>query len=271
MPGLIRQSHLANKDTSADSFLPLLILLLLRSNPPHLYSNIQYIQRFRSPDRLGGEGGYYLNSLEAAVGWIENIDKGVLNCSEEDFDRFYSIKTLFDHSNVEAAVARIAERHRLEAEAVALQQSRQSPPVSPSPKRASISQTLLDRTSRLALPPSERERGEILGPTRDLLVSGSGKVVGAVAKPLKGIGSLVFREAGESPPPDRHGTSRTPQLGEEQAREREEQAAVRLANAEIERAERAEHEQRGQTLEMLAQMFPGTPSIEGSSLRLRFG
>ena len=85
--GLIRQSHLVNKDTSADSFLPLLILLLLRSNPPHLYSNIQYIQRFRSPDRLGGEGGYYLNSLEAAVGWIESIEKGVLNCSEEDFDR----------------------------------------------------------------------------------------------------------------------------------------------------------------------------------------
>jgi hypothetical protein len=73
--GLIRQSHLVNKDTSADSFLPLLILLLLRSNPPHLYSNIQYIQRFRSPERLGGEGGYYLNSLEAAVGWIEGIEK----------------------------------------------------------------------------------------------------------------------------------------------------------------------------------------------------
>lgn len=75
MTGLIRQSHLVNKDTSADSFLPLLILLLLRSNPPHLYSNIQYIQRFRGPDRLGGEGGYYLNSLEAAVGWIEQIEK----------------------------------------------------------------------------------------------------------------------------------------------------------------------------------------------------
>jgi len=73
--GLIRQSHLMNKDLSADAFLPLLILLLLRANPPHLHSNIQYIQRFRSPERLGGEGGYYLNSLEAAVGWIESIEK----------------------------------------------------------------------------------------------------------------------------------------------------------------------------------------------------
>jgi len=159
---------------------------------------------------------------------------------------------------VEVAVARIAERHRVEAEAFAIQQqSRQSPPVSPSPKRASTPQSLLDRTSRLALPPSDRERGELLGPTRDLLVSGSGKVVGAVTKPLKGIGNLMFGEGGESPPPDRQeGTSRAAP-GEEQAREREEEAAVRLANAEIERAERAEREQRGQTLEMLAQMFPG--------------
>jgi Rab5 GDP/GTP exchange factor len=93
MTGLIRQSHLTNKDTSADSFLPLLILLLLRSNPPHLYSNIQYIQRFRHPDRLGGEGGYYLNSLEAAVGWIDSIEKGVLSCSEEDFDRYLILGT----------------------------------------------------------------------------------------------------------------------------------------------------------------------------------
>jgi hypothetical protein len=72
----------------------------------------------------------------------------------------------------------------------------------------------------------------------------------------------VFGEGGESPPPDRQeGTSRAPPAGEEQAREGEDEAAVRLANAEIERAELAEREQRGQTLEMLVQMFPGTSHI----------
>jgi len=156
-------------------------------------------------------------------------------------------------------VKRIAERHRVEAETLALQRESESPPSSP--KRTSTPQAFLDRTSRLALPPSDRERPEILGPTRDLLVSGSGKVVGAVKKPLKGLGSLVFGEGGENPP-DRteESSSRVPPVvQEEQAREREEEAAVRLANAEIERAERAEREQRGQTLEMLTQMFPGIP------------
>jgi hypothetical protein len=152
-------------------------------------------------------------------------------------------------------VARIAEKHRLEAESLAIQA--QSPPASPS--RTSSPQTFLDRTSRLALNPTDRDRPEILGPTRDLLVSGSGKVVGAVKKPLKGLGNLVFGEGGESPP-ENQGSSTAPPV--EQSREREEDEAVRLANAEIASAERAEREQRGQTLEMLTQMFPGTNIIE---------
>lgn len=147
-------------------------------------------------------------------------------------------------------MARIAERHRLEAESLAIQA--QSPPASPS--RTSSPKNFLDRTSRLALNPTDRDRPEILGPTRDLLVSSSGKVVGAVKKPLKGLGNLVFGETGESPPDHAESSSGPPA---EQSREREEDAAVRLANAEIASAERAEREQRGQTLEMLTQMFPG--------------
>ncbi|KAL8956830.1 MAG: hypothetical protein Q9193_005747, partial [Seirophora villosa] len=42
-------------DTSADSFVPLLIYVVLRANPEHLVSNVQYILRFRSQEKLGGE------------------------------------------------------------------------------------------------------------------------------------------------------------------------------------------------------------------------
>ena len=154
---------------------------------------------------------------------------------------------------MELAVSRIAERNRQEAEASASQEKSQSR--STSPKLSSTSQAFLDRTSRLALPPSDRERGDILGPTRDLLVRESGKVVGAVTKPLKEIGNFVFGEVGEIPSDRSEGAAQT---SEEQVRDREEEEAeLRLANAEIQRAERAEREQRGQTLEMLVQMFPG--------------
>jgi hypothetical protein len=93
--------------------------------------------------------------------------------------------------------------------------------------------------------PTDRSRPEILGPTRDLLLSKSGKVVGAVKTPLKGIGNFVFGEdsqRGDTP--------------ENEIREHEEDV-VRLANVEIERAQRAEREERARTLEMLVQMFPG--------------
>ena len=47
--------------------MPLLIYVVLQSNPDHLVSNVQYILRFRNQDKLGGEAGYYLSSLVRAL------------------------------------------------------------------------------------------------------------------------------------------------------------------------------------------------------------
>ena len=63
--GLLRNAK--TSDTSADSFVPLLIYVVLHANPDHLVSNVQYILRFRNQDKLGGEAGYYLSSLVSEV------------------------------------------------------------------------------------------------------------------------------------------------------------------------------------------------------------
>lgn len=97
--GLLRNSKAS--DTSADSFVPLLIYVVLHANPDHLVSNVQYILRFRNQDKLGGEAGYYLSSLMGAIQFIENLDRTSLTISDEDFEK-----------NVEAAVSVIAERHK---------------------------------------------------------------------------------------------------------------------------------------------------------------
>jgi len=58
--GLLKHSK---SDSSADSFMPLLIYVVLQANPEHLVSNVQYILRFRNQEKLSGEAGYYLSSL----------------------------------------------------------------------------------------------------------------------------------------------------------------------------------------------------------------
>lgn len=89
--GLIR--HL-RKDEGADSFVPILIYVVLRANPEHLLSNVEFINRFRNPAKLQSEAGYYLSSLMGAVQFVESMDHTSLSSiSQAEFER-----------NVEAAI-----------------------------------------------------------------------------------------------------------------------------------------------------------------------
>ncbi|KAJ6581649.1 hypothetical protein B0H19DRAFT_1116119 [Mycena capillaripes] len=83
--GLIR--HL-KKEEGADSFVPILIYVVLKANPDHLLSNVEFINRFRNPVKLQSEAGYYLSSLMGAVSFIETMDHTSLsNITQEEFER----------------------------------------------------------------------------------------------------------------------------------------------------------------------------------------
>ncbi|CAN0159024.1 unnamed protein product, partial [Ectocarpus sp. 12 AP-2014] len=57
----------------ADDFLPALILLVKRANPPGLHSTLEFVQSFRDPSKLLSEAGYVLTQLVSAVCFLEEV------------------------------------------------------------------------------------------------------------------------------------------------------------------------------------------------------
>ncbi|XP_072908710.1 GTPase-activating protein and VPS9 domain-containing protein 1 isoform X2 [Hemitrygon akajei] len=66
---------LANEDSvpGADDFVPVLVFVLIKANPPCLLSTVQYINNFYA-SRLSGEESYWWMQFTAAVEFIKTID-----------------------------------------------------------------------------------------------------------------------------------------------------------------------------------------------------
>ncbi|KAE8160921.1 hypothetical protein BDV40DRAFT_203213 [Aspergillus tamarii] len=252
--GLLKNSK--SSDTSADSFIPLLIYVVLHANPEHLVSNIQYILRFRNQDKLGGEAGYYLSSLSGAIQFIETLDRTSLTVSDEDFER-----------NVEAAVSAIAQQNR-ESESLEPKSSQRSQ----STPRSSVD---VPRGRREATQSNDEDNAPVAGLLR------------TIQKPLSTIGRIFSDEPDSlderrTQPATTSPVSPSPRLnpnvyqpprnsGEERrsgersrnasqprrARTHSAQdAAVRQASAEDAEARRIQRVEHNNVVETLSNMFP---------------
>ncbi|CCF55736.1 hypothetical protein KAFR_0A03010 [Kazachstania africana CBS 2517] len=86
--GLLKH-HRLDKE-GADSFIPLLIFIILKGDIANLVSNIRYIERFRYEKFLRGEESYYLSSYQAAYNFILSMDETSLTVADNnEFDRKY--------------------------------------------------------------------------------------------------------------------------------------------------------------------------------------
>ena len=253
--GLLRNAK--SSDTSADSFVPLLIYVVLQANPENLVSNIQYILRFRNQDKLGGEAGYYLSSLSGAIQFIESLDRTTLTVSDEEFER-----------NVENAVAEIAEQNRL---------NEQFSPVAAIPEKSSLAEPELtprnsmDVTSRSPIRRDPSRQNTTSGDGSDDSVAG---LLRTIQRPLSTIGRIFSdqdtssheRRPSASPaphPPPRlspsvfqppppapvAGSDTTPTINAEEA-------AARQASAEAAEARRISRVEHKTVVETLCGMFP---------------
>lgn len=70
----------------ADEFLPVLIYVTIKANPPQLHSNLLYIQRYRHQSRLVAEAAYFFTNMLSAASFISNIDAKALSMDETEFE-----------------------------------------------------------------------------------------------------------------------------------------------------------------------------------------
>lgn len=81
----------------ADEFLPVLIYVIIKANPPQLYSNLLFIQRYRHQSRLVSEAAYFYTNLVSAESFIDNLDAASLSMDEKEFQRkMISARESFD-------------------------------------------------------------------------------------------------------------------------------------------------------------------------------
>ncbi|KAL1197679.1 Vacuolar protein sorting-associated protein 9A [Cardamine amara subsp. amara] len=95
---LLNASIASNENTpGADEFLPVLIYVTIKANPPQLHSNLLYIQRYRRESKLVGEAAYFFTNILSAESFISNIDAKSISMDEAEFEK-----------NMESARARIS-------------------------------------------------------------------------------------------------------------------------------------------------------------------
>lgn len=78
-------TKLLPSSSSADEILPTLIYTLITCPPEgiNIISNLLFIQRFRSSNKIDGETAYCLTNLEAAISFLENVELSSLRADEQ--------------------------------------------------------------------------------------------------------------------------------------------------------------------------------------------
>eukprot|EP00029_Vermamoeba_vermiformis_P000714 TRINITY_DN10914_c0_g1_i1.p1 TRINITY_DN10914_c0_g1~~TRINITY_DN10914_c0_g1_i1.p1 ORF type:complete len:614 (+),score=87.86 TRINITY_DN10914_c0_g1_i1:92-1933(+) len=84
------RSVLDSETGSADHFLPILIYITLKANPPSIHSNLQYILRFRDPQKLASETAYYYAQVELAVMFLSELDATRVTIDPQEFERQFN-------------------------------------------------------------------------------------------------------------------------------------------------------------------------------------
>ncbi|XP_066385640.1 vacuolar protein sorting-associated protein 9A-like isoform X3 [Miscanthus floridulus] len=80
--------------SGADEFLPILIYITIKANPPQLHSNLKFVQLFRRETKLISEVEYYLTNLISAKMFIIDVNARSLSMEESEFQKHMELARL---------------------------------------------------------------------------------------------------------------------------------------------------------------------------------
>ncbi|XWS21993.1 hypothetical protein CRYUN_Cryun30bG0105400 [Craigia yunnanensis] len=80
----------------ADDFLPVLIYVMIKANPPQLHSNLKFIQLYRRQCKLISEAAYFFTNLVSAKSFIVDLNAKSLSIEEIEYEESMQAARLVD-------------------------------------------------------------------------------------------------------------------------------------------------------------------------------
>ena len=87
MNNTVKFSSGKNEDAGQDELTPIFQYIIIKAQPPRIYSNIHYIKCFLNENELTGELGFLLSQMESATCFIRDMNYHSLKISEEEFNK----------------------------------------------------------------------------------------------------------------------------------------------------------------------------------------
>eukprot|EP00123_Amoebidium_parasiticum_P013034 comp21722_c0_seq2/m.30711 comp21722_c0_seq2/g.30711 ORF comp21722_c0_seq2/g.30711 comp21722_c0_seq2/m.30711 type:complete len:636 (-) comp21722_c0_seq2:382-2289(-) len=83
----LQQYSTKDAPATADDLLPVMIYVILKTNPPNLQSHLSFIERYRNRHRFGSEQAYYDTTVRSAVAFVENMTEKHLKIDPAEYER----------------------------------------------------------------------------------------------------------------------------------------------------------------------------------------
>ena len=91
---IIKFSSGKNEEAGQDELTPIFQYIIIKAQPPRIFSNINYIKCFLEDEDLTGQLGFLLSQLESAALFIMNITYKLLKITEDEFNKKFNETTI---------------------------------------------------------------------------------------------------------------------------------------------------------------------------------